>query len=78
MHRLPRAGAGRSVDSGILGSMTGPRHQSLEAKFFAAVPPRRAPWHRRAAYWLLPRLLALPSARYWLVQLRGKRAPTGT
>jgi hypothetical protein len=51
--------------------MTPPRHESLEAVFFAAVPPRPAPWHRRAIYWLLPRLLALGLARTLLLKLRG-------
>jgi hypothetical protein len=46
---------------------TSPRHESLEAVFFAAVPPRRAPWLRRAAYGLLPRLLAFAPLRALLL-----------
>ena len=37
-----------------------PRHTSLEREFFAVVPPRAAPLHRRALGWLLLRLAALP------------------
>lgn len=48
--------------------MTLPRHESLEAVFFAAVPPRPAPWHKRAYWWLLLRLLALPLTRKILLQ----------
>jgi len=48
--------------------MTAPRHESLEALFFAAVPPRRAPWLRRAAYWLLPRVLAVAPIRALLMR----------
>jgi hypothetical protein len=48
-----------------------PRHESLEAVFFAAVPPRRAPWLRRAAYWLLPRLLAFAPLRALLLNRKG-------
>jgi hypothetical protein len=29
------------------------RHTSLEAAFFAAVPPRKAPLKRRILWWLL-------------------------
>jgi hypothetical protein len=52
--------------------MTTPRHESLEAVFFAAVPPRPAPWPRRAFLWLLPRLLAFGPARALLLTLRGR------
>jgi len=48
--------------------VTAPRHESLEAVFFAAVPPQRAPWPRRAAYWLLLRLLAFPPLRALLLK----------
>jgi hypothetical protein len=51
--------------------MTRPRHESLEAVFFAAVPPQRAPWFRRAAYWLLPRLLAFGPLRALLLNRKG-------
>lgn len=34
-----------------------PAHRSLERVFFAAVPPRRARWHRRALYWSLVTVL---------------------
>lgn len=51
--------------------MTTPRHQSLEAVFFAAVPPRPAPWPRRALLWLLPTVLAYWPARALLLKLRG-------
>jgi hypothetical protein len=50
---------------------TGPRHESLEAVFFAAVPPRRAPWPRRALYWLLPRALAFAPLRALLLKRKG-------
>jgi len=36
-----------------------PRHTSLEREFFAAVPARAAPWHRRLRSWLLLHALAL-------------------
>jgi len=48
-------------------SPTIPRHDSLEAVFFAAVPPRRAPWLRRALYALLPRVLAFAPVRALLL-----------
>ena len=50
---------------------TSPRHESLEAVFFAAVPPRRAPWPRRALYWLLPRVLAFGPVRALLLNRKG-------
>ena len=37
--------------------MTATRHESLEAVFFASVPPRPVPWPKRALWWWL--LLAL-------------------
>ena len=40
-----------------------PRHESLEAVFFAAVPPRPAPAWKRAVWWLLPRVLSLAPVR---------------
>ena len=40
-----------------------PRHESLEAVFFAAVPPRPAPAWKRAFWWLLPRVLSLAPVR---------------
>jgi len=51
--------------------MSAPRHESLEAVFFAAVPPRRAPWLRRVAYWLLPRVLAVAPLRALLLKRKG-------
>ena len=51
--------------------MTAPHHKSLEAVFFAAVPPRPAPWRRRVLLWLLPSLLTLAPARALLLKLRG-------
>jgi hypothetical protein len=39
---------------------TRPVHTSLEREFFAAVPPRKAPFKRRIVWWLLLRLIALP------------------
>ena len=48
-----------------------PRHESLEAVFFAAVPPRRPPWLRRALYWLLPRVLAFGPVRALLLNRKG-------
>jgi hypothetical protein len=40
--------------------MSLPKHTSLEREFFAAVPPRKAPMHKRAMWWLLLTLAALP------------------
>jgi hypothetical protein len=37
-----------------------PRHTSLEKEFFALVPPRPVPFKRRAVWWLLFALAALP------------------
>ena len=51
--------------------MTEPRHESLEAVFFAAVPPRKAPWPRRVLYWLLPRVLAFGLVRALLLKRKG-------
>lgn len=51
--------------------MTEPRHESLEAVFFAAVPPQPAPWSRRVAYWLLLRALALAPLRALLLKRKG-------
>ena len=48
--------------------MTAPRHESLEAVFFAAVPPRAVPWHRRALWWLLLLLLETPLTRKLLLK----------
>ncbi len=45
-----------------------PRHESLEAVFFAAVPPRRVPWRKRALWWLLLRLLENPLTRKLLLK----------
>jgi hypothetical protein len=36
-----------------------PRHSSLEREFFAAVPPRPAPWLRRVRWWLMLRAVSL-------------------
>ncbi|MEO8309142.1 MAG: hypothetical protein ABI616_14005 [Pseudomonadota bacterium] len=36
-----------------------PKHTSLEREFFAAVPPRPAPWLRRARWWLMLRAVSL-------------------
>ena len=36
-----------------------PRHISLEREFFAAVPPRPAPWSRRVRWWLMLRAVSL-------------------
>jgi hypothetical protein len=38
---------------------TPPRHTSLEREFFAAVPPRPAPWLRRTRWWLMLRAVSL-------------------
>jgi len=51
--------------------MTTPQHESLEALFFAAVPPQRAPWLRRASYWLLLRVLAVAPLRALLFRRKG-------
>jgi hypothetical protein len=47
-----------------------PRHASLEAVFFAAVPPRPAPLWKRAAFGLLLRLLAFAPTRALLLKRR--------
>ena len=52
--------------------MTVPRHRSLEAEFFAALPSRPVPWARRTGLWLLPRLLALAPLRRLFMALRGR------
>jgi hypothetical protein len=49
---------------------TEPDHQSLEREFFAAVPPRRAPWRRRALWWSLVSVLRLPWLRALLLRRR--------
>ena len=36
-----------------------PKHTSLEREFFAAVPPRPAPWLRRVRWWLMLRAVSL-------------------
>jgi hypothetical protein len=36
-----------------------PKHTSLEREFFAAVPPRPAPWLRRTRWWLMLRAVSL-------------------
>ncbi len=36
-----------------------PRHTSLAREFSAAVPPQRAPWHRRFLWWLLMKGVSL-------------------
>ncbi len=46
--------------------MSEPRHTSLEREFFAAVPPRAAPWHRRLRWWLLLRALSLRPVQIFL------------
>ncbi|MCX7035268.1 MAG: hypothetical protein NT064_01620 [Proteobacteria bacterium] len=51
--------------------MTVPRHRSLEAEFFGALPPRPVPWARRTGLWLLPRLLAFAPLRWLFMKLRG-------
>jgi len=48
-----------------------PRHESLEALFFAAVPPQRAPWLRRASYWLLLRMRAVAPLRALFIKRKG-------
>jgi hypothetical protein len=48
--------------------MTAPRHESLEAVFFAAVPPRPVPWRKRALWWWLLRLLAFAPTRKLLMK----------
>ena len=45
------------------GAAGAPRHESLEAVFSAAVPPRPAPAWKRAVWWLLPRVLSLAPVR---------------
>jgi hypothetical protein len=45
-----------------------PHHESLEQAFFAAVPPRRAPWHRRALWWALVSLLKFRLLRALLLR----------
>jgi hypothetical protein len=47
-----------------------PRHESLEQAFFAVVPPRRAPWRRRALWWALVRLLQFRLLRALLLRSR--------
>jgi hypothetical protein len=54
--------------------MTAPRHESLEAAFFAAVAPRPAPWGKRTLLWLLPALLAFGPVRVLFLLLRGRGA----
>jgi hypothetical protein len=39
--------------------MSPPKHTSLEREFFAAVPPRPAPWLRRVRWWLMLRAVSL-------------------
>lgn len=48
-----------------------PQHHSLEAVFFAALPPLPVPWARRLLLQGLPRVLALAPARWLLHTLRG-------
>jgi hypothetical protein len=55
--RLPDHGVG---DGHGGSTMSLPKHTSLEREFFAAVPPRKAPMHKRAMWWLLFTLAALP------------------
>ncbi len=50
-----------------------PVHESLEADFAAAIPPRPVPVGRRAALWVLLTLLAFPPSRallLWLIAAR--------
>jgi hypothetical protein len=51
--------------------VTTPQHESLEALFFAAVPPQRAPWLRRASYWLLLRMLSIAPLRALFIKRKG-------
>jgi hypothetical protein len=53
----------------MLGPME-PEHVSLEKAFFAAVPPRPAPWHRRAVWWALVTLLRFRPLRALLLRAR--------
>ena len=48
--------------------MTPTRHESLEAVFFAAVPPRPVPWPKRALWWLLLLALEMPPTRKLLLK----------
>lgn len=48
--------------------MNEPAHESLEAEFFAVVPPRPAPWYRRLLYWSLVKLLRLRMLRALLLR----------
>jgi hypothetical protein len=43
-----------------------PKHTSLEREFFAAVPPRPAPWLRRARWWLMLRAVSLRPVQKYL------------
>lgn len=45
-----------------------PKHVSLEKEFFAAVPPRPAPWRRRVLWWTLVNLLRFRLLRALLLR----------
>ena len=61
----------KHADSGILAAMIVPHHQSLEAAFFAVMPPLPVPWPRRLLLQALPRVMAWAPARWLLLTLRG-------
>ena len=48
-----------------------PQHQSLEAAFFAVMPPLPVPWPRRLLLQALPLVMAWAPARWLLITLRG-------